>query len=164
MSPFMMFDRVPAGKSSAWIVPALCVSLGVLLLTFLAMPVGWFTRRKYRVAAPLTGTARQTNRLTQWASVAVVLVLAGWVGIFAAMYASLEYATDILDPYLWVLQCAGSLIFIASIIISGRNLMLVWRERRGKLALLWSVLVFCSTVLVAYVALRFGLVAMSVNY
>ncbi|HUD28814.1 MAG TPA: serine hydrolase domain-containing protein, partial [Novosphingobium sp.] len=36
ISPFTMYDRVPASRSSAWIMPAVYASLAVLLLTFLS--------------------------------------------------------------------------------------------------------------------------------
>ena len=39
LAPFMVFDRVPAHRSSGWIMPAASVSLGVLLLTVLFWPI-----------------------------------------------------------------------------------------------------------------------------
>ena len=35
-TPFEVFDRVPAGRSATWILPALYASLGVLVLTLIA--------------------------------------------------------------------------------------------------------------------------------
>ena len=52
LGPFMVFDRVPAHRSSSWVMPAASVSLGVLLLTVLFWPIGWFARRRYRATIP----------------------------------------------------------------------------------------------------------------
>jgi CubicO group peptidase (beta-lactamase class C family) len=164
MSPFMVFDRVPAGKSGAWLMPALCLGLPVLLLTFLALPVGWFCRRKYGAAPLPAGKARSTARATQIAAGLSIGVLLGWTGMFSAMLSSLKYATALSDPYLWLLQVVGVLVFVATIVISARNLQLALTDGRGWLRKLWSVLVLASALLLFYVALRFGLVAFTVNY
>ena len=68
--PFMVFDRVPAHRSSSWILPAASVSLGVLLLTVLFWPIAWFARRRYRATFPLAGTALRAYKWTRWASLA----------------------------------------------------------------------------------------------
>ena len=164
MSPFMVFDRVPAGKSGTWIIPTLCVSVAVLLLTLLAGPAGWIARRKYAVRLAMSDVARRTSMGVKAVAGLVLLVLAGWVGVFAAMLQSLKYATSIMDPWLWILQIAGVLVFLAAIAISARHMWLTWTDGRGSFRKLWSVLVLASTLLVFYVALRFGLVAFSVSY
>jgi CubicO group peptidase (beta-lactamase class C family) len=164
MSPFMVFDHVPASKSGTWLLPALYAGLAVLLLTFLALPVGWFCRRKYGVAPVPPGKARSATRATQIAAGLSLGVLAGWVAMFTAILSSLKYATSLSDPYLWLLQALGLLVFAGAILASGRNAQLALTDGRSRLRKLWSVLVLASSVVVFYVALSFGLVAFTVNY
>ena len=164
MSPFMVFDRVPAGKSSVWILPALYVSLAILLLTFLSGPVGWFSRRKYNTRLALTGSALRVYWATLIVSGLTLVILAGWAGLFASMLSNLKTATDSSDPWLWLLQILGGLVFVAAVLVSGWNLRLTWTDDCGSLRKIWSVLVVASTLLILYVALRFGLIAFTVNY
>ena len=164
MAPFMVFDRVPAGKSSVWILPALYVSLAVLLLTVLAGPAGWFSRRKYNTRLALTGSALRVYWATLILSGLTLVILVGWVGLFSSMLSSLKNATDSSDPWLWLLQVAGGLVFVAAVLVSAWNLLLTWTDGRSGARKLWSILVVASTLLILYVALRFGLVAFTVNY
>ena len=164
MSPFMVFDRAPVGKSGTWLRPALYVSLAVLLFTFLALPIGWITRKKYQLANTLFGAARRTSLAVQIAAGLSLVVVAGWVGVFGAMLSSLKYATSIADPWLWILQVMGPFIFVAAIGCSARGVMLTWTDGRGRFRKVWSLLVLAASMLLFYVALRFGLIAFSVNY
>jgi CubicO group peptidase (beta-lactamase class C family) len=164
MSPFMVFDRVPAGKSGAWLLPALGAAVAVLLLTLLAWPAGWLSRRTHRLPKPATSPARRATVGTRIASGLTLALLAGWTALISAMFTSLKYATAVSDPYLWLLQVLGIVILIGSILISGRNLHLTWTDGRGWARKLWSVLIFASALLMFYTALRFGLIALTVNY
>jgi CubicO group peptidase (beta-lactamase class C family) len=164
MSPFMMFDRVPTGISGTWIKPALIGGIAVLLLTFLTMPFGWFARRKYKVAMPLTGPAKRAYRASQITAGLTVLVLGGWVAAVSLMMGNLKNATSMLDPLLWLLQIAGIVVFSAAILASAWNLKWTWGEGRSIARKIWSVLLLVSAVVVFYAAARFGLIAMQVNY
>jgi CubicO group peptidase (beta-lactamase class C family) len=166
MSPFMVFDRVPVSQSGAWLMPALCVALPVLLLTFLALPVGWFARRQYGVAAPAASKSRTAIRATQIAAGLSIGVLLGWTGMFSAMLSSLKYATALSDPYLWLLQVVGLIVFVGGVLVSARNLQLALTpgSGRSRKRQLWSALVLLSSVLVLHVAFTFGLLSFTVNY
>lgn len=164
MSPFMVFDRVPAGKSSVWILPALYASIAILLLTFLSGPVGWFSRRKYSSRMALTGTSLRVYWATLILSGLALVILAGWAGLFASMLSSLKNATDSSDPWLWLLQALGALVFVGTFIASAWNLRLTWTDGRGFFRKIWSVLLVASSLLILYVAIRFGLVGFTVNY
>jgi CubicO group peptidase (beta-lactamase class C family) len=164
MSPFMMFDRVPTAISGTWLKPALWTSLAVVALTFLTMPFGWFARRKYKVAMPLTGTAKRAYKASQLTAGLSVLVLGGWVAAVTMMMGNLKNATNVMDPLLWLLQASGIVIFSAAILASAWNLKWTWGEGRSIPRRIWSVLLLLSTVLVLYTAAKFGLIAMQVNY
>ena len=163
MSPFMVFERVPAGKNGAWLIPALGFAVLVLAIAVLAMPAGWIIRRRYKVQHLLVQPARKAALGTRLSALAILAVLAGWAGIVAAFEATLDNATSSLDPWLWVLQIGGLLAFVAALLSGARNLQLAFREK-GWLRKVWSVLFLASSLLLFYVAVRFGLLAMTVAY
>lgn len=163
MSPFMVFDRVPAGRSGTWIKPALFTGIAVLLCTLLAWPIGWAARRKYKAPLSLSGAARRASLAVQVTAGLVVLVLAGWVAVFSAMLQKLNLTAS-MDPWLWTLQIAGIAVFLTAIAVSAWHTWLTWTDGRGAFRKLWSLLVLASTAVVLYVAVCFGLVAFSVNY
>ena len=117
----MVFDRVPAHRSSSWVIPAASVSFGVLLLTVLFWPIGWFARRKYRATMPLAGTALRAYKWTRWASLAVLIVLVGWMAMIGALFANLENLAGAFDMLLWVLQIVGLIAFIAAVVIAAHG-------------------------------------------
>ena len=167
MSPFMVFDRVPAGKSSAWILPALYVSLAVLLLTLLSWPIGWGIRRAFRVPLTLAAPARLVRRGTRAAAGLVLAVLAGWAGVVTAMLGNLKNAGGSFDKWLWLLQALGLVVFAGAVGVALWNVRVAWRDGRGARAWggrVWSVLLALSCGLVLYIAARFGLIAMTTNY
>jgi hypothetical protein len=164
MSPFTVFDRVPASRNSAWILPAAGASIVVLLMSALSMPIGWIIRRRHKLAHHLEGNARTTARAMQLCAIACLVIVAGWGGIVAALEATLDNATDVLDPWMWVLQIGGLLAFIAALIAGARNLQLAFKAGQGRLRKVWSVLFLASTLLLAYVLMYFNLFSMSVSY
>ena len=164
MSPFMMFDRVPAAASLAWLKPALMVAAAVIVLTLLSAPAGWIARRKYQAAMPLQGPALKAYRASQLFSGLVVLVLGGWAGAVTAMLGDLDRATNAFTPWLWLLQIGGVLAFVGAVAASAWNMKLTLCDGRGKAAKTWSVLLFASALLMLYVAFRFKLLAMTVNF
>jgi len=164
LGPFMVFDRVPAHRSSAWLLPAASVAIGVLFLTLLFWPIGWFARRKYRATFPLAGTALRAYKWTRWASLAVVLVLVGWMVIIGALFANLENTSGTFDAFMLVLQVVGLIAFIAAVVIAGWNAWLTWRGGRRWTAKVWNTLIALSACVVLYVAFTFKLLSMTVNY
>jgi CubicO group peptidase (beta-lactamase class C family) len=164
LGPFMVFDRVPASRSSSWLLPAASVAIGVLFLTVLFWPIGWFARRKYRAAFPLSGTALRGYKWTRWATLAVVLVLIGWMAIIGALFANLENTAGAFDAFMLILQVVGLIAFIAAVVITGWNAWLTWRDGRKWTAKTWNTLIALSSCVLLYVAVSFKLVSMTVNY
>ena len=164
MSPFMVMEPVPAGKNGAWLLPALGAALAVFVLAVLAMPAGWIVRRRFKLQHALTGPARKAALATRVSAAAVLTILAGWVGIVSLFEISLKYATAALDPWLWLLQIGGLLAFVAAVLAGAWNLRLAFQPGQGRLRKVWSVLFLASALLLAYVAVRFDLLSMTVNY
>lgn len=164
ISPFMVFDRVPASQSTSWINPLLYASLAVLLLTFLYWPATWFVRRRYQSALSVTGPARRAYRATRLMAALVLLVLAGWMLLVTTILGDSSKLTDASDPWLWLLQILGAIVFVGAVGVAAWNVWLTWRDGRRWTRKLWSVLVLIATLTILYVASTFGLLSMTVNY
>ena len=164
ISPFMVFDRVPAGLSASWLKPALYASIGILLLTLLYWPAAWYVRRRYKAQPSVAGRALQAYRATRVAAGLEHVILAGWGILITLLFKDLENLAGSFDLWLWLLQIAGLIVFVGAVLISGWNAWLTFNDGRRWRRKLWSVLVFLSTLVILYVAVRFGLLAMSVNY
>ncbi|WP_309603429.1 serine hydrolase [Sphingomonas sp.] len=164
ISPFMVFDRVPASLSGAWLKPALYASLVILLLTLLYWPVTWYVRRRYKAAPSVSGRALQAYRATRIMAAANLLVLAGWGVLVTLLFKDLENLAGSFDLWLWVLQILGAIVFVGAVGISAWNAWLTLNDGRRWTRKLWSVLIVLATLVILYVALRYGLLAMSVSY
>lgn len=164
LSPFMVFDPVPASRSSSWLSPALYASLGVLTLTFLYWPATWFLRRRFAAPLKVSGPALKAYRATSLMALLVIGVLAGWVGFIISAFSNLEMLSSKANGIVWALQIAGAIVFVGAVGIAGWNAWLTWRDGRRWTAKLWSVLVVLSALVVLYVASMFGLLAMTADY
>ena len=164
LSPFEVFDRVPTGKSGAWLMPGLYASLAVLTLTFLSWPIGWWVRRRFNAPLPLTGSPLKGYRAVRLFAGLSVAVLAGWAVAIAMMLASLSRLAGAFDPVLWLLQFAGAVAFVGAVLASAWNVKLVWTGSSGWARKLWSVLLLLASTLVLYTAVRFGLLAFTVKF
>ncbi len=163
-SPFVVFDRVPATLSAAWILPALYLSLGVLALTFLYWPGSWFVRRRYAAPMAVAGPARRAYHATRIMAGLVLAVLLGWVAFVSTVVASATLLTSVVDPWLWLLQIAGVVAFVGAVGIAAWNAWLTWRDGRRWTRKLWSALILGAMGMILYVAVVFNLIAMTVRF
>ena len=164
LSPFMVFDPVPAMRSSAWLLPALYAAMGVLLLTFLYWPSTWFLRRRYASPLKLTGAARKAYRASSLMAALVLATLGAWTAYVISAFSDLQKLSAAADPMLWLLQIAAAVVFVGAVGIAGWNAWLAWRGGRKWTAKVWSVLVLLAALIVFYVGAAFGLMSMTVNY
>ena len=164
MSPFMVYDRVPAGESAAWILPAVYASLGVLALTLLYWPGAWFVRRRYKAEFAVAGNARKAYRATRIMAGLVLALFAGWMAVLTIMLEDASLLNASTDLWIWLIQILGAVILVGAVAISGWNEWLTWRDRRKWTRKLWNALVLLACLLLLYVAYTFGLLAMTVNY
>ena len=159
ISPFMVFDRAPASKSAGWIKPALYLGFAILLITLLQWPVSALVRRHYKAPLMLQRRALLAYRGVRVAAGLVLAVVTAWVVSLSTLKALPSF-----DPWLWLLQIAGLIIFVGGVLLAAWNLRLVRQEKRGWFRTLWAVLVLLAMLLTLYVAWTFGLIAMTVNY
>lgn len=163
-SPFIVFDRVPAGRSTAWLLPLIYASLAILALTFLYWPVSWYIRRRVKIAPSVPGRAFTLYRATRIVAGLDLAVILGWIGFVSAVSSSATLLTSVSDPWLWLLQGLGLIIFPAAVGISAWNAWTTWHDGRRWTRKLWSVLIVVVTLTLLYVAVAFKLIAMTVHY
>ena len=159
-APFMIFERVPFAYSAAWLLPAICLSLSILLLTILYWPIAYAVRRHHNASAAVTGRALKAQRATRIMAGLVVVLMLGWIAAIASLSSGHGGGTALL----WLLQIAGIIIFFGAVLMSAWNLYLAWTDGRRWPRKLAALLVFLATLLMLYVALAFNLVALTVNY
>ncbi|MGI4797498.1 MAG: serine hydrolase domain-containing protein [Janthinobacterium lividum] len=164
MSPWEVLDRVPAGRSAAWILPSVAVSFGIMLLSVLFWPVTWLVRRRYRAPLSLTGSSLVAYRSSRLAAGLVVAILVAWVMTLSAMLAKLDDLTGKSDALLWALQIGGLVVLVGAVLVTGWNTWVAWQTTRGWVGRVWSVLMVFAALLLLYVAWTFGLLAMTVHY
>ncbi|MFC3580412.1 serine hydrolase domain-containing protein [Sphingomonas hylomeconis] len=164
ISPFMVYDRVPASRSAGWLLPALYASLAVLLLTMLYWPASWYVRRRYRTPIAATGQALKAYRATRIMAGLVLAVLAGWATLIIVLFGDVSAMTASADLWLWLIQILGAIVFVGAVGITAWNAWLTWRDGRRWTRKLWSLLVLLATIVVLYVASTYSLLAMTVDY
>jgi CubicO group peptidase (beta-lactamase class C family) len=164
VSPFMVFDRVPAALSSGWLLPILYLSIAILFLTFLHWPASALVRWHYRTPLVLVGQPRLAYRGIRVAAGLSIGVLLGWIIAFNYLIASVSHLTSDSDGLLWTLQILGLIAFVGAVLFAGWNLVFAWWGKRRWTGKTWAVLVLIAALVVFYAALNFGLLAMTVNY
>lgn len=163
-SPFMVFDRVPASQSGAWIMPLLYASLAILLLTLLHWPVAALIRRRYKAPLALEGRSRLAYRGIRLGSGLVLAMLGMWMYTMTALMGDIANLTSASDGLLWTVQILSAIVFIGAVALAVWNLVLAFKDKRRWTGKLWAVLLVVATLTVLYVAYTFGLIAMSVHY
>ena len=163
-SPFIVFDRVPASESSAWLKPALYASLLVLALTFLFWPVNWFVRRRFSAPHGLRGQPLIAYRATRVAAGLSLAVLIGWMEVFTIAFSNLKNLAGAFDSIMMLLEVSGLIIFVGTVVLGGWNLWLAIRDKRRWTVKVWDVLILLSALVVLYYAFQFNLLSMTTNY
>ncbi len=163
-SPFVMFDRVPASRSGAWLLPILYLSLAVLALSLLYWPTAWFVRRRYAARASVAGEALHVYRGTRiMAGLDLGMVIA-WVAFVSIAGSSATLLTSVSDGWLWLLKILSVVIFPGAVGMAAWNAWLTWRDGRRWTRKLWSALILLATLMLLYVAVGFHLTTLSAGY
>jgi hypothetical protein len=112
-SPFMVFDRIPAGRDSAWLMPAIIASVGVLALTFFYWPVVALVRRRYKTKPDISGKALTASRAARAGAGLLLALIVGWgVGV-TKLTSSAAAMAGAMDGVLMLLQGLGWIVLPA---------------------------------------------------
>jgi uncharacterized membrane protein len=97
-------------------------------------------------------------------ALAVLLTLVGWMTYITMAFSQLDLLGSKYTWAVWVLQIVSVIVFFGAVGIAAWNAWLTWRDGRRWTRKLWSALVLLSALIVLYVAVGHGLVAMTGNY
>ncbi len=164
VSPFMVFDRVPWWKSSAWLIPALVVALLALLLTVLAWPIAAMARRHYKLGYTLSGRDARAHRIIRITALLVLATMIAAAVTIAVMMSSLGTLAPRNDWIVHVLRLLALVVFPIGAAVSLWNAWSVLRSPRRKWAKLWSIVLALSCLVIVWVAFVFGLPGYSAHY
>lgn len=164
ISPFMVFERVPASRSPVWLLPVLAISLAVALLTALAWPISALVRRHYRAPYRLTGRDAIAHRRIRIGTAVVTALFIAWAILVVGMISNLGWLSGRFDPLLWVLKILSLVAFPVAAVLGVMNAATVLRGARKWYAKLWAVLLAISLIVLLWVAFSFHLLALNVNY
>jgi CubicO group peptidase (beta-lactamase class C family) len=164
VSPFMVFDRAPWYKSSAWLLPLFIAGLIALALTAVTWPAAAIVRRRYGASLVLDDRARRAFRWSRIAALAILVVMLGWLITIGTMFSDLDNLGPSTDGLVMTLQVVGTIVFVAGFALLLWNLWVVWTGRRRWPAKVWSVVLALSAAVVLWVAVVFKLISFGVNY
>jgi CubicO group peptidase (beta-lactamase class C family) len=163
-SPYIAFEPVPWSHSSAWLTPAMLVSLGALLLTAIAWPAAALARRRYGVKADLAPAALKSYRLTCAFAALAVAVVVGWILFVTSLLADFSSLSGELDWALVTLQVATPVIFLGLLASAMWNIRHVWTSKRGWFAKFWSIILLMSAVVLLWIGIGFHLIGFGTRF
>jgi CubicO group peptidase (beta-lactamase class C family) len=164
VSPFMVFDRVPWYRDSSWLLPLLCFSFGVLLLTALFWPITAIVRRHYSRPLVLEPTA---FRADHYSKISAILILAGlvlWTVLLGLILTETSNLSSKLDLLFWLAEIFGAIVFIGGLVAMLWNLKAVWTGKRRWPAKVWSIALTISALTVVWIGFAFKLIHFGTNY
>jgi CubicO group peptidase (beta-lactamase class C family) len=164
VAPFDVYLRSAATSDGAWLVPSLCVSLAVLVLTLVFWPVTAIVRRRYRARLDLPAPALRAYRAGKIGALLTLVAFGTWAMSIISMFSDLNKTTSAFDPVLRFAQVFGFVAFIGGFLLTLWNLWVVWTGQRRWPAKLWSVALVFATFIVLWIALVFHLIGWGVNY
>jgi CubicO group peptidase (beta-lactamase class C family) len=164
LSPFTVFDRTPWHKDSAWLLPAFLFALAILFLTALFWPVRALVRRRFGSTLALEKRDLLSYRLVRGFSWAFVLVLAGWAWLITTMFGDFNNLHPAFDPAIVILQVLSFIVFLGGLAVIAWDTFLVWRNKRGWKAKVWSLVLLFAAIIVVWVGFAFNLLSLGTNY
>ncbi len=164
ISPFIVFDRAPWYRNTAWLLPLIYVSLATLAITAMLWPIRAIIRRRYGATLTLDPPALRAFRLSRIGAVAIIAAVAGWVGAMALLFSGPNYQHDSFDPVLWLVEIFGAIAFFGGAALMIWNLRIAWIRQRPWPARVWSIVLVLSALIVLWVAIAFKLTSFGVNY
>ena len=153
---------VGAMQSSAWILPAMLIAIGILLLTAIQWPASALIRRRYGAQFPLVGRPALVYRLARVAAITGLVFLLGWTLILQAGLSDLA-AFSQMDAWVMMFQLLG-VICIAGAGVAIWNAWLTLRGRASRWSKTWSVALAIACVLIVWFGFAFNLIGVRMQF
>lgn len=163
-SPFMVFQPAPAGTNAAWLVPALLLALGLVLLAAVAWPVRALVRRHFDAPFALESQARKAWRLSRLFAWLVLLAVAGWVMLVVTFMGDIGALGGPLDWLIILLRVLTPVATIGLLAASAWHLWLCFRDKRRWTMKVGAVLLVLAALVLVWVTLAFHLYGFSMVY
>jgi CubicO group peptidase (beta-lactamase class C family) len=159
-SGFMVWDRVPPGRSATWLEPAAGAAALIMVSTALNWPLAAFLRRRYRTGFELTGARACGYRLLSLGAVLMTLALVVFLALFGSTTSGpgfVAFASGRLDGVIHGFQLL--LLFALVLGLGGAlvNLATIWRAGTGWSARIWSIAAMLGAATLLWVALVFNM-------
>lgn len=164
ISPFMVFDREPASRDAAWLLPLVGASCVALLLTVLCWPFAVLVRRRYKAPLALSRQELRAYRGSKIAALLIVAAIAAWATTIGMMFADFNHLTARFDPVVHATQLFGILAFVGGFLLMLWNALAVWSGRRRWPAKVWSVVLVVASGALLYTAFVYHLLGLGVGY
>jgi hypothetical protein len=164
LAPFMVFERAPWYKDSAWLLPLFVAALAALAITAIRWPVAALVRRHYGATLTLDGQALRAYRWSRIAAITILVAALLWGLALGMLLSNVNRMSSRFDPLIACLQLLGAIAFLGGPPVMLWNLWAVWTGRRRWPAKVWSVALTLSAVMVLWVAIAFRLTSFGVSY
>ncbi|HEY2465963.1 MAG TPA: serine hydrolase domain-containing protein [Steroidobacteraceae bacterium] len=164
ISPFMVFDRVPATEDAAWLLPALYCALAALLLTAVFWPVTAIVRRRFGASLALGPDALRAYRLSKVGSILLLAGLAWWGFTVIRMFNDFNNLSNKFNGSIRFTEVFGMLAFLLGSAFIAWNLWTVWQGTRRWPAKVWSIVLALSAFIVLWIAFTFNLFSFRVYF
>jgi hypothetical protein len=163
LSPFMVFDPMPAWRSTAWLKPALDLALGACLLTSLLWPVAAISRRRHGVRLPIDGLALRGHTVSRIAAVALSAMSVGWFSLLVSSSNS-GFLSPALDPVLILMYALSVIVYFGGAAAMLWSTWVAWGTARPVTARFWTVVLALSSLVLLYIALVYHLMSFVTKY
>jgi len=164
ISPFMVFDRVPAYADAAWLLPALYCALAALLLTAVFWPITAIVRRRFGASLALGPDALRAYRLSKVGSILLLAAIGLWGLTIIRMFNSFNNLSNKYNANIRFAEVFGIVAFLLGSAFIVWNLLTVWKGTRRWPAKVWSIVLALSAIIVLWIAFTFNLFSFGINF
>jgi CubicO group peptidase (beta-lactamase class C family) len=163
--PVFVFQRVSAANSMGVVGPLMGLSIVVLLATLLTWFVGWWVRRHYRRTLELSDRQRRTRLLSRLGTLALAVVVIGWLAFLGIMSADESLLLDGSGaPWLYLLYVLGVLGLLGALAVVVQAVRAWMAPRRSRWVRAGETLLALAAICLAWFIAAFGLVSFSVRF
>lgn len=158
----MTFLPVPAWRSATWILPALSIAMGVMLLTAIAWPINAWRRRKRGETVALSAREVTLQRGVRALAVLYVIFALGWLLLVQAGNDLAAYDGR-LNFWFGFMNLIG-LVGAVGVVVAIWNAATAWTAKRGWKSTTWASALALSAVLLTWFGFAFNLIRFKIEY
>lgn len=150
-------------SSGVWIIPAVAIAIGLLLLTVIGWPIAAVRHGRTSSQATRRVTSMWPSHLARLTALINVAFLVGWTLIIRAGLHELPAFDEPTDKWMRLLHVLG----IAALLGAGVavwHAWLTWRDRRSAWARLRATALAAACIVITVFSFAFNLISVSLEY